>query len=119
MAAPGVEALPLTTPVITFQAEPITAPPVSISLPPLTRRVDPVYPQREQSRGIEGSCTVRYDILASGATANVQVLACDSSGFARASVTAVERWSHASELGRPGHEIVRRGAETRLDFRLE
>lgn len=118
-AAPGVESMTLAPPAIEYTVEPISTPGVSISIPPLTGRVDPVYPQGELSRGIEGSCTVRYDILASGRTANLQVTACDSTGFARASLAAVARWSHAMEVGRPGDDVVRRGVETRLDFQLE
>ncbi len=117
--APGVELMALAPPAIAYTVEPVNTPGVNISIPPLTGRVEPVYPQRELSRGLEGSCTVRYDILASGRTANLQVTACDSTGFARASLAAVARWSHAMEVGRPGDEVVRRGVETRLDFQLE
>lgn len=117
--APGVEPISMGAPVIEYVVQTIEAMPVSFSMPPLTRRVDPVYPQRELSRGIQGSCTVQYDILASGRTANAQVLACDSDGFARASLAAVARWSHAIEMGRPGDEVVRRGVQTQLDFQLE
>ena len=118
-AAPGAEPISLGAPPIDYAVAVIETPTISISIPPLTSRVDPVYPQRELSRGVEGSCTVRYDILASGRTANLQVLACDSTGFARASLAAVARWSHAMEVGRPGDQVVRRGVETRLDFQLE
>lgn len=118
-AAPGEETMTLSAPVIEYTVEPIVTPQISLLIPQLTGRVDPVYPQRELSRGIEGTCVVRYDILASGRTANAQVLACDSDGFARASLAAVARWTHASQLGRPGDEVVRRGVETRLDFQLE
>lgn len=118
-AAPGVESMTLGPPTINYTVEPISTPGVHISIPPLTGRVEPVYPQRELSRGIEGNCTVRYDILASGRTANLQVMACDSTGFARASLAAVARWSHATEMARPGDDIVRRGVETRLEFQLE
>lgn len=116
---PGEETMTLPAPVIEYTVEPIATPQITLSIPQLTGRVDPVYPQRELSRGIEGTCVVRYDILASGRTANAQVLACDSEGFARASLAAVARWTHAPQLGRPGDEVVRRGVETRLDFQLE
>lgn len=118
-AAPGVEPISIGVPAIQYIVDPITPPAVSFTIPPLTSRVEPVYPQREQARGIQGSCTVQYDILASGRTANARVIACDSDGFARASLAAVARWSHAMEMGRPGDEVVRRGVQTRLDFQLE
>jgi protein TonB len=118
-AAPGVEPISMGAPVIQYTVDPITPPAVSFTIPPLTSRVEPVYPQRELSRTIQGSCTVQYDILASGRTANARVLACDSDGFARASLAAVARWTHAIEMGRPGDEVVRRGVQTQLDFQLE
>ncbi|MGJ3230373.1 MAG: TonB family protein [Oceanicaulis sp.] len=95
--------------------------PVEVILPPppLDVRVAPAYPRRELARGVEGRCTVRYDILASGATANIQVLECDSSGFAQASVAAVARWRHAAHRGRAPDEVVVRGHATTLDFTLE
>ncbi len=117
--APGVEPISMAPPVIEYVVETLDTMPISLTIPPLTTRVDPVYPQREQARGIQGTCTVQYDILASGRTANARVLACDSDGFARASLAAVARWSHAMEMGRPGDEVVRRGVQTQLDFRLE
>jgi len=117
--APGVEPVSLGPPPIEYTVGAITPPMVTFTIPQLTDRVEPVYPQRELSRGIEGACTIQYDILASGRTANLQVLACDSDGFARASLAAVSRWTHAMEVGRPGGDIVRRGVQTQLDYRLE
>ena len=117
--APGVEPMSMGALTIEYLVDPIAPPAVSFTIPPLTGRIDPVYPQRELTRGIQGSCTVQYDILASGRTANARVLACDSDGFARASLAAVARWTHAMEVGRPGDEVVRRGVQTQLDFLLE
>ena len=91
---------------------------IALPPPPLSTRVEPIYPRRELSRGVQGDCTVRYDILASGRTANVSVLACDSSGFERASLEAVADWRHAAVQGRAGDEVVRRGVTTTLSFRL-
>lgn len=86
---------------------------------PITFRTPPVYPSREQSRGITGSCTIRYDILASGQTANLEVTDCDSSGFARASLAAVQDWRHQAYRDRAPDEVVSRGATTTLVFDLE
>ena len=93
--------------------------PVSVGLPPLIFRQPPAYPVREASRGVEGACTVRFDILASGQTANIAVMACDSPGFARASVEAVARWRYAAEIGGRDSLVGVRGAEVTLDYRLE
>ncbi|MCR9128648.1 MAG: energy transducer TonB [Alphaproteobacteria bacterium] len=87
--------------------------------PPLATRVEPIYPSREASRGVQGDCTVRYDILASGRTANLSVVSCDSSGFERASLEAVSGWRHSAARGQDPNAVVRRGVTTTLAFRLE
>jgi protein TonB len=87
--------------------------------PPLATRVEPIYPSREASRGVQGDCTIRYDILASGRTANLSVLSCDSSGFERASLEAVSGWRHSAVRGQDPNEVVRRGVTTTLAFRME
>lgn len=87
--------------------------------PPLATRVEPTYPSREASRGVQGDCTIRYDILASGRTANLSVVSCDSSGFERASLEAVSGWRHAAARGQNPDEVVRRGVTTTLAFRME
>lgn len=87
--------------------------------PPLDTRVEPVYPPREAARGVQGDCTGRYDILASGRTANLSVLGCDSRGFERASLEAVARWRHAAVRGQDPNAVVRRGVTTTLAYRLQ
>lgn len=93
--------------------------PVAINPPPLSIRRSPDYPALEQRRGISGQCTVRYDILASGRTANLQVTRCDSAGFARASLNAVTQWRHEAYTGRSADAVISRGVETTLVFELE
>ncbi len=90
-----------------------------LALPPLENRVEPIYPPREASRGVQGDCTIRYDVLASGRTANLSVVSCDSSGFERASLEAVSGWRHSAARGQDPNEVVRRGVTTTLAFRLE
>lgn len=110
-----------------FQHAPVQAEPnigatlggMIIAPSPIDMRVTPVYPAREQERGISGSCTIRYDILASGRTVNAQATQCDSSGFARASLAAVERWRHRSIPNEDPNRVVNRGVETTLVFELE
>lgn len=86
---------------------------------PVSVRIPPVYPSREHQRGIRGQCTIRYDILASGRTVNLQAVRCDSAGFARASLAAVERWRHQTVQGEDPNRVVNRGVETTLIFNLE
>jgi protein TonB len=87
--------------------------------PPLDTRVEPTYPAREASRGVQGDCTIRYDILASGRTANLAVVACDARGFERASLEAVARWRHAAARNGDPNAVVRQGVTTTLSYRLE
>jgi TonB family protein len=112
---PSFRTGPLTTqPDITASLEGMI-----IAPSPITVRVPPAYPVREQERGISGRCTVRYDILASGRTVNAQATQCDSAGFARASLHAVERWRHRSIPNQDPNRVVNRGVETTLVFELE
>ena len=110
----GVYEQPTLDPREVLQGQAIAVPP-----PPMTIRTNPVYPARELGRGVEGDCSVSYDILASGATANIQVVRCDSAAFARASIAAVERWRHAADTTRAPGAVIRRGMVTELNFRLE
>lgn len=91
---------------------------IAMPPPPLSLRVEPAYPRTEQTRGIQGDCTIRYDILASGRAVNARVLACDSRGFERASLEAVSQWRHAEDRTAAPETIVRRGVTTTLAFRL-
>ncbi|WP_306017157.1 energy transducer TonB [Oceanicaulis sp. MMSF_3324] len=86
---------------------------------PVSVRIPPVYPSREHQRGISGQCTIRYDILASGRTVNLQAVRCDTTGFARASLAAVERWRHQTVQGEDPNRVVNRGVETTLVFSVE
>jgi len=108
-----------TPPVVTPEVDLTELSGALIAPAPLSVRTPPVYPMREQERGISGRCTVRYDILASGQTANLQVTNCDSAGFARASMNAVSQWRHEAISSRSADTIVNTGVETTLVFELE
>ena len=108
------EAPPIDNSVVMAGVDAIPMPP-----PPLNVRVEPSYPRTELNRGVQGDCTVRYDILASGRTANAQVMGCDSRGFERASLQAVAQWRHAAATGGDPNAVVQRGVTTTLAFRLE
>ncbi len=82
-------------------------------------RAAPTYPPRELSMGIEGRCTVRYDVLGSGATTNIQALACDSAGFARAATAAVARWRHEADPALAAHSVAASGVTTEIVFTLD
>ncbi len=87
--------------------------------PPTSLRVAPVYPARLANRGIEGSCTLQYDILGSGRVANARAIDCDHSGFERAALAAVAQWRHAVVIGADPEAVIQSGVQTRLDFQLD
>lgn len=80
-------------------------------------RVAPDYPQRAAARGVEGDCTIGFDVSPGGMPANVRVVACSSPLFARSSVRAVERWRYNPQVvdGRPVWSF---GVETSLEYEL-
>lgn len=80
-------------------------------------RIPPSYPVRESERGIEGDCLLQFDVTTQGSPVNIQVLECASSGFARESVRAVERWRYNPRV-RNGVPEMYRGVQTRLEFNL-
>ena len=81
-------------------------------------RIPPVYPDTAARRGLEGQCTMIFDITPQGTTANVRPLDCTSSLFERASVNAVSRWRYDPQV-RDGEPTLYRGATTQLRFSLD
>lgn len=59
-------------------------------------KVAPVYPQRALARGIEGDCTVRYNVTPQGTTRNVEVVPgqCIDPVFHRPSIEAAKRFKY-------------------------
>jgi periplasmic protein TonB len=83
-----------------------------------TVRIEPVYPARALERGLEGQCTVVFDITPQGTTANVRPLNCSSSLFESATVNAVSRWRYSPQVT-DGQPAMYRGATTQLVYRME
>ena len=50
--------------------------------------VEPMYPRRAQSRGLEGHCLLELTVTALGTTADVRAVECSSSLFERSAVQA-------------------------------
>jgi len=80
-------------------------------------RVQPIYPPRAAERGLEGQCSVLFDITPQGTTTNVRALDCSSSLFERASISAVADWRYNPQI-EAGQPTMFRGATTQLVFRL-
>ena len=54
---------------------------------------DPVYPAQARAAGVEGQVTVRYDVTAEGAVANVRVVDATPAGvFEQAALATVAQW---------------------------
>ncbi len=82
-------------------------------------RINPEYPSRARSRGIEGWVQVEFTITAAGTVANPKVVDADPKGmFDRAAVTAISRWKYNPKVV-DGRAQERRGVMVVLTFKLE
>lgn len=81
-------------------------------------RIEPQYPPRAAERGVEGNCTVRFDVTPDGQPTNITIVQCSSTLFQSTTIRAVERWRYEPRI-EGGNAVWRRGVETRLDYRLE
>jgi protein TonB len=76
-------------------------------------RVNPQYPPRAQSAGIEGWVHLRFTVTAQGTTADIQIVDADPKGyFEQSARKAVEKYKYkprienGSSTPRPGVEVV-------------
>ena len=81
-------------------------------------RIPAQYPPRAAERGIEGSCTMNFDVTPDGTPTNITALSCTSSLFERTSIRSVERWRYEPKI-QDGTAVWRRGVQTRIDYQLE
>jgi len=81
-------------------------------------RIEPVYPSRLIMRGVEGTCSVVFDITAAGTTANVRVSSCTDQGFAQATINAVRGWRYNPQVSN-GEASLYQGASTTLVYQLD
>lgn len=81
-------------------------------------RVEPIYPRRAQSRGIEGYCDMEFTVLKTGEVTNAVAVECSSSVFANASVKAVLKWKYKPRVVN-GEPIDSPGVRTRLTYQFE
>lgn len=87
--------------------------PVPISL------VSPRYPNRAQTRGIEGFVDVKFDINKMGATENIQVVASSPEGvFEKSAMNAVKKWRFKPKM-EGGEEKVYVGMVRRIGYEME
>jgi len=82
-------------------------------------KVQPHYPARQITRGVEGYVDVRFDVTATGATDNIRVIASEPQGvFDREVVRAVKQWKYRPRVvdgkPRPSYNVTER-----VSFKLD
>jgi protein TonB len=82
-------------------------------------RVNPRYPPRAQSRGIEGWVHLRFTITRQGTVTDVQVVDADPKGyFERSAKRAVGKYKYKPKI-QDGEAVPRAGVELVLTFEIE
>ena len=81
-------------------------------------RVEPIYPRRAQSRGIEGYCDMEFTVTRTGEVQDAVATECSSSVFKNASVKAVLKWKYKPRVV-DGDPIDSPGVRTRLTYQFE
>jgi protein TonB len=82
-------------------------------------RINPDYPQRALSRGIEGWVQVQFTITETGSVADAKVVAADPPNiFDDAAIKAILRWRY-NPMVEDGTPVARPGMQTILRFNLE
>ena len=81
-------------------------------------RVEPIYPRRAQSRGIEGYCDMEFTVTKTGEVMDAVAAECSSSVFQSASLKAVLKWKYKPRV-LDGNPIDSPGVQTRLTYQFE
>lgn len=82
-------------------------------------RINPDYPPRAQSRGLQGWVVVQFTITPAGTVKDAKVVDADPKGvFDEAAVNAVSRWKYTPKV-EEGVPVERRGVQVKLTFKLQ
>jgi protein TonB len=81
-------------------------------------RVEPMYPRRAQSRGIEGYCDMEFTVTKTGEVTDAVAIECSNSVFKNNSVKAVLKWKYKPRVV-DGEPIDSPGVQTRLTYQFE
>lgn len=81
-------------------------------------RINPDYPPRALSRGIEGWVQVQFTISATGTVVNAKVVQSSSQMFEEAALKAIARWRYNPKIEN-GVGVERVGMQTVIRFELE
>jgi protein TonB len=92
------------------------APPSDADVIPLVR-VNPQYPPRAISMGLEGWVEVEFTISAAGTVIDPVVVDSSSSLFHRSTLRAIKKWKYNPKIV-DGTAVERKGVRVRLDYAL-
>ncbi len=81
-------------------------------------RINPDYPPRALSRGIQGWVIVQFTISATGTVKDPEVIDSSNSIFDDAALKAIARWRYNPKV-EEGVAVERVGVQTKLVFQLE
>ena len=82
-------------------------------------KVAPIYPNRANSRGIEGYCIVEYTVTTTGATKDAVAVDCQPSGyFERASIKAAGKFKYKPRVS-DGTPIEVAGVRNKFTYELQ
>ena len=82
-------------------------------------RIEPDYPPRAASRGIEGYVVVQFTITPAGTIKDPKVVEAQPEGiFDSAAIKAVSKWKYNPKI-EEGVAVERRGVQVKLAFKLE
>jgi protein TonB len=81
-------------------------------------RINPDYPPRALSRGIEGWVQIQFTITATGTVKDAVVIKSSSQMFEEAAIKAILRWRYNPKIEN-GEGVERVGMQTILRFELE
>jgi periplasmic protein TonB len=82
-------------------------------------RINPDYPPRAQSRGIEGWVLIEFTITAAGTVRDARVVDASPKGyFEDAALKAIARWRYNPKV-QEGVAVERVGVRVRLSFNME
>ena len=81
-------------------------------------KVNPIYPRRAMTRGVEGNCLVEFTVTTLGTVRDAVVVECTSSLFASASVNAAMKFKYKPRVIN-GQPIEVPGVQHVITYKLE
>ena len=81
-------------------------------------RINPDYPPRALSRGVQGWVIVQFTISATGTVKDQKVVDSSNEMFNDAALKAIARWRYNPKVDE-GVAVERKGVQTKLVFQLE